>query len=88
MSAVRLVTEEDSSSVVVRGEASPSRVFGYIGVSALLLASIGTWLVWFSISVQQHAQEDAIRSACQRVMPDTAERCFDTVIIQRGGIRR
>ena len=88
MPAVRLVTEEDSSSVVVRSEASPGLVFGYIGVSALLLASIGTWLVWFSVSIQQQTQEETVRRACQRVMPDTAERCVDTVIIQRGGLRR
>ncbi len=88
MPAVRLVTEEDSSSVVVRSEASPGKVLGYIGVSALLLTAIGTWLVWFSISIQQRVQEEAIRAACQRVMAETAERCFDTVIIQRGGVRR
>ncbi len=88
MPAIRLVTEEDSSSVVLRSEASPGRILGYIGVSALLVAAIGTWLVWFSVSIQQQTQEEAVRAACQRVMPETAERCFDTVIIQRGGVRR
>jgi hypothetical protein len=57
-------------------------------VGAVFLAVIGTWLVWFSASVQRKFQEEDIRAACQRVMPDTAERCFDTVVIQRGGVRR
>jgi len=88
MQAVRLVTEEESSSVVVRQELSSIRILGYIGFSAVLLAAIGTWLVWFLVSIQQQAQEEAVRQACQRLMPDTAERCFDTVVIQRGGLRR
>lgn len=55
---------------------------------ALLLGLIGTWLVWFSFMVQHKRNEDDIRAACQRVMPETVERCVDTVIIQRGGMRR
>jgi hypothetical protein len=54
----------------------------------ILLAMIGTWLVWFSAFIQRNLQEEDIRAACRRAMPETAERCFDTVIIQRGGIRR
>jgi hypothetical protein len=57
-------------------------------VGALLLALISTWLVWFSIYFQRKLYDDDIRAACQRVMPDTADRCYDTVIIQRGGARR
>lgn len=55
---------------------------------ALLLGVIGTWLVWFSFAIQRQHNEEDIRAACQRVMPETAERCVDTVIIQRGGVRR
>jgi hypothetical protein len=55
---------------------------------ATLLALIGTWLVWFSFVVQRKFNEEDVRAACQRVMPETAERCVDTVIIQRGGVRR
>jgi hypothetical protein len=55
---------------------------------AMLLALIGTWLVWFSFVVQRKFNEEDIRAACQRVMPEAAERCVDTVIIQRGGVRR
>lgn len=55
---------------------------------ATLLALIGTWLVWFSFVIQRQHNEADIRAACQRVMPDTVERCVDTVVIQRGGMRR
>ena len=55
---------------------------------ALLLALIGTWLVWFFSTTQHRIAEEEVRAACQRVMPETAERCFDTVVLQRGGVRR
>ena len=55
---------------------------------ALLLGLIGTWLVWFSFELHHKHQEEEIRAACQRVMPETVDRCFDTVVIQRGGVRR
>ena len=49
---------------------------------------LGSWLVWLNASVQRSITMDDIRAACQRLMPDTVERCVDTVIIQRGGARR
>ena len=77
------------------GQLQPCRATVAHGVSwamllagALLLGLIGTWLVWFSFMVQHKHNEDDIRTACQRVMPETVERCVDTVIIQRGGMRR
>ena len=89
MPSVRLVTEEDvDPTIVTSAPTSPSTVWSYIGVSALLLAMIGTWLVWFSAVIQRSLQEEGVRSACQRAMPDAADRCFDTVVIQRGGGRR
>lgn len=88
MPAVRLVTEEEPSSVTMSSAPSPGRVWSYIGVSALLLATIGTWLVWFSAFMERTLQEEEIRGACRRAMPETAERCFDTVVIQRGGVKR
>ncbi len=90
MTPVRLVREEEKEVSTLFSRVSPasSRVWAYIGVSALLLAMIGTWLVWFSAYIQRSLQEEDIRSSCRRAMPDTAERCFDTVVIQRGGIRR
>lgn len=49
---------------------------------------LGSWLVWWTIHLQRQFAEDEIRAACQRVMPDTVQRCVDTVVIQRGGARR
>ena len=55
---------------------------------ALAFGLIGTWLVWFSVVVQRRFNEEDVRMACQRLMPETVERCYDTVVIQRGGVRR
>jgi hypothetical protein len=57
-------------------------------VGTVLAFLIGSWLVWWALSLQRQFVEEEIRGACQRVMPETLERCVDTVIIQRGGIRR
>lgn len=57
-------------------------------VGAVLCAVIGTWLVWFSFMIQRQHNEADIRAACQRLMSETVERCVDTVVIQRGGMRR
>jgi hypothetical protein len=88
MPSVHLVSDEEATSAPVRNEAASWRAWSYLAAGALLLAIIGTWLVWFSASFQRKLQEADIRAACQRVMPDQAERCFDTVVIQRGGVRR
>ena len=74
-----------------RPEAGSTRlrpVWAYMAVGAALAIMIGTWLVWFSASLERRFQEEDIRAACQRVMPETVDRCADTVIIQRGGARR
>jgi hypothetical protein len=88
--SVRLVTEEDSvPEIVTSALTSPAQAWIYLGVTMVLLGMIGTWLVWFSALLQRNLQEEDIRAACQRAMPETADRCFDTVVIQRGGgIRR
>ena len=57
-------------------------------VGTILAFLIGSWLVWWAINLQRQFAEDEIRGACQRGMPETVERCVDTVIIQRGGARR
>lgn len=89
MPSVRLVTEEEATPTIVTSVSiSSGKIWSYIGAGALLLALIGTWLVWFSAFLQRSLHEDGIRAACQRAMPDQAERCFDTVMIQRGGARR
>ena len=89
MPAVRIVTHEEvSPASLIIEKTSATSVWTYLGVTLVLLAVIGTWLVWFSAFVQKSLQEDDIRAACRRAMPDTADRCFDTVVIQRGGVRR
>ena len=89
MPSVHLVTEEEEAPpAAVTSAAAPWSAWAYLAAGAVLLAVIGTWLVWFSASVQHKFKVEDIRAACQRVMPDTAERCFDTVVIQRGGVRR
>jgi hypothetical protein len=67
---------------------SPIKAWSYIAAGALLVTSIGTWLVWFSTVIQRNPQAESIRAACQRAVPDEVERCFDTVVLQRGGGRR
>ena len=57
-------------------------------VGAVLVVALGSWLVWLSAYLQRMFIEEDIHAACQRVMPDTVQRCVDTVIIQRGGARR
>jgi hypothetical protein len=57
-------------------------------VGVVLVVALGSWLVWLSAYLQRTFIEEDIRAACQRVMPDTLQRCVDTVIIQRGGVRR
>jgi hypothetical protein len=57
-------------------------------VGILAAFAIGTWLVWWAAMVQREFTLADVRSACQRVMPESVERCIDTVIIQRGGARR
>lgn len=64
------------------------RPWGMLIAGALVAAAIGTWLVWFSVFAQRKVNEEDIREACHRMMPETADRCYDTVVIQRGGVRR
>lgn len=88
MPSVHLVSDDEATAAQAGSQRSPWMAWSYLAAGALLLTIIGTWLVWFSASLQRRFYEEDIRAACQRVMPDTAERCFDTVVIQRGGIRR
>ena len=57
-------------------------------VGIVVVFGLGTWLVWWGASVQRTFTLEDIRAACQRLMPETVDRCIDTVIIQRGGARR
>ncbi|MDP1769002.1 MAG: hypothetical protein Q8L74_09395 [Nitrospirota bacterium] len=57
-------------------------------IGTVFAVLLGSWLVWWAIHLQRQFAEDEIRAACERVMPDTVQRCVDTVVIQRGGARR
>jgi hypothetical protein len=86
--AVPHIVSQEQAPLSAAGSIGPWSVWGSIAVGAVLAAVIGTWLVWFSVSLQRKFQVEDIQAACQRVMPETVERCVDTVIIQRGGARR
>ena len=87
-----------SDQQVIHNEAhaqdTPSGLSGWVllamqwTVGTILAFLIGSWLVGWAIYLQRQFSEDEIRAACQRVMPDTVQRCVDTVVIQRGGARR
>jgi len=66
----------------------PVRLIALWVAGILAAFALGTWLVWWAAHVQRSLVLEEIRGACQRVMPDTLERCVNTVIIQRGGVRR
>jgi len=88
MQNLRVVEKDEPSGETSVMRAFPVRhvVQWVIGIAAAF--ALGTWLVWWAASLQRTFTMEDIRSACHRVMPETAERCVDTVIIQRGGARR
>jgi hypothetical protein len=83
--AVPQIVSQDQAPLPAAGSIGPWSAWVCVVVCAVLAVVIGTWLVWFSASLQRRFQEEDIRAACQRVMPETVERCVDTVTIQRGG---
>jgi hypothetical protein len=66
----------------------PVKLLVQWSVGIVAAFALGTWLVWWAALLQREFTLEEIRSACQRVMPETVERCIDTVTIQRGGARR
>jgi hypothetical protein len=83
------VVKEDQVAVapaVPRPTITPLVVQWSVGI--LVVFSLGTWLVWWAAYSQRQFVLEEIRTACHRVMPETVERCVDTVVIQRGGARR
>lgn len=76
------------AQVGLKGSSSVVRLVVQWVAGTILVFLLGSWLVWWAISLQGQFAEDEIRGACQRVMPETVQRCVDTVIIQRGGARR
>ena len=84
--AVPQIVSQDQAPLPAAGSIGPWSAWVCVVVCAVLAVVIGTWLVWFSASLQRRFQEEDIRAACQRVMPETVERCVDTVTIQRSTV--
>ena len=88
MQHLHAVPEESSLSEPAGHVPRQRSSLWYWVLGSILVLLIGSWFVVLSAYLQRKFIEDDIRSACQRVMPETVERCVDTVIIQRGGVRR
>ena len=71
-----------------KGRSEGIRLVVQWGVGTVLAFLIGSWLVWWAMNLQRQFSADEIKGACQRVMPESVQRCVDTVIIQRGVARR
>jgi hypothetical protein len=88
MPSLHVVADDDVLLAKAPTQGFPVQLFVQWCVGILAAFGLGTWLVWWSALVQRTFTTEDIRSACQRVMPESVERCIDTVIIQRGGARR
>ena len=88
MNNVEVVSEESSPAKPVGPVVTQSYMLWQWLIGALLVLLVGSWFVWLSATFQRKFAEEDIKAACQRVMPDTVQRCVDTVVIQRGGARR
>lgn len=88
MKSLEAVLEESAPAQTAGRGLTQQRASGQWLLGALLVLLIGSWFVWLSAYLQRKFAEEDIRAACQRVMPDTMQRCIDTVVIQRGGARR
>lgn len=83
-----VITEDLQSKAKESTQTASVRLWIYWLAGVLAVLILGTWFVWYSAYVQRKFAEDDVRAACRRVMPETTDRCFDTVVIQRGGVRR
>jgi len=88
MSDQQVIQHETPAQDTPRGLSGGALLVMQWTAGTILAFLIGSWLVWWAINLQRQFAEDEIRAACQRVMPETVERCVDTVILQRGGARR
>ena len=88
MQNLHVVSKEDSVDELGSNSPFPVKLIVQCVAGVVAAFALGTWLVWWTASVQRTFVMEDIRSACQRLMPETVERCVDTVIIQRGGARR
>ena len=87
-STAERASEKTESAAVVPALWAVSGVCARWLTVTLLAAAVGSWLVWFAVHLQREQNDQDIRAACRHLMPETADRCFDTVVIQRGGLRR
>lgn len=88
MRSLEVVLEESSPAKAASHVLTQQSLLWQWLLGAMLVLLIGSWFIWLSAYLQRMFIEEDIRAACQRVMPDTVQRCVDTVIIQRGGARR
>jgi hypothetical protein len=88
MSGQQVIQHETHAQDIPRGLSGRSLLVMQWTAGTILAFLIGSWLVWWAINLQRQFAQDEIQAACQRVMPETVERCVDTVILQRGGARR
>jgi len=88
MEKLEMVSDENASVETAGRVFTQQRTLWQWLVGGMLVLLIGSWFVWLSIYLQRNFAEEDIRAACQRVMPETVQRCVDTVVIQRGGARR
>jgi hypothetical protein len=88
MPNLHVVSDDALPAVAARPALFPVKTIVQWCVVILVAFGLGTWLVWWAAVVQRAFTLEDVRSACQRVMPESVERCVDTVTIQRGGARR
>jgi hypothetical protein len=88
MSDQQVIQHETHAQETSRGLPGGVRLVLQWIVGTMLAFLVGSWLVWWAVNLQRQFAEDEIRAACQRMMPETVQRCVDTVVIQRGGARR
>jgi hypothetical protein len=88
MQHLQAVPEESSPATAAEHMPIQRYSLWYWVLGSMLMLLIGSWFVWLSAYLQWKFVDDDIRAACHRTMPDAADRCVDTVIIQRGGARR
>jgi hypothetical protein len=88
MPNLHVVSDDVLATVSPASSSFPVRLVVQWCLAILVAFALGTWLVWWGAIVQRAFTVEEIRSACQRVMPESVERCLDTVTIQRGGARR
>jgi hypothetical protein len=88
MSDQQVIQHETHAQDIPRGLSGRALLVMQWAAGTILAFLIGSWLVWWAINLQRQVAQDEIQAACQRVMPETVERCVDTVILQRGGARR